>query len=535
MRKYFVPALALTLGVLTCILPTVHGRGPEPTQPLLQQDKFRRSASPVPGQYIVVLDDNAVGPKGDTSHAAEVADELAAAYHGSVLQVFKYTIQGFSVQMSEDEAMAMSTDSRIAFVEEDGEVNTASVQTLTMGTPTYQWGLDRIDQHDTPPDLAYYYQRTGAGVSVYVFDTGIRTTHTEFGGRADTVIDVFNGAPLCNSHGTSVAGIIGGATYGVAKGVRLHSVRVFDCQGKGADSNILHAVDDVTATFQNPSIINMSFAGPPSDSLDATIRNSINSGLVYVAAAGNDDRDACGYSPGRIPGVNTVGAAAISQDHTYDERFVYPYTSPGNISNYGVCLDMFAPAGGPTAGYGSDTGTTTLNGTSAAAAYVSGVAALELEGYVNNAAIPLHIPTTPCRLYGETLGAGSPNEYVFSRTATPYCGVSLSPWVGTIRGTAAQYQPFVPSCGSTGSYSTTTTGLHKGRLTGPMTSDFDLTLMKYVKMPNSMVSTWIGVAGSNGATSCEVVNYTGGPGLYRWRIMSKQGNGDYYLDFEHPQ
>jgi subtilisin family serine protease len=397
MRKYFVPALALTLGVLTCILPAAHGRGPKPAQPSLQLDKFRRSASPVPGQYIVVLDDAAVGPKGETSHAAEIADELAAAHQGSVLQVFTNTIQGFSVQMPEAEAMAMSTDSRIAFVEEDGEVSTAGVQNLTMGTPTYQWGLDRIDQHDAPADGAYYYQRTGAGVSVYVFDTGIRTTHTEFGGRADTVIDIFNGAPLCNGHGTYVAGLIGGATYGVAKGVLLRSVRVFDCQGKSANSNIIHAVDAVTVTFQNPSIINMSFTSPPSDSLDATIKNSIDSGLVYVAAAGNNDRDACGYSPGRIPGVNTIGAAAMSPEHTYDERYVYPYTSPGNISNYGPCLDMFAPATGPTAGYGSDTGTTTLTGTSAAAAYVSGVAALELPGFVNTAGIPLHIPTTPCR------------------------------------------------------------------------------------------------------------------------------------------
>jgi subtilisin family serine protease len=199
MRKYFVSALALTLGVLTCILPAVHGRGPKPTQPLLQQAKFRRSAIPVPGQYIVVLDDNAVGPKGETSHAAEVADELAATYQGSVLQVFTNTIQGFSVQMSEDEAMAMSTDSRIAFIEEDGEVSTAGVQTLTSNNYHYLWGLDRIDQRDSTLDMTYHYQRTGAGVSVYVFDTGIRTTHTEFGGRADTVLDVFNGAPLCNS------------------------------------------------------------------------------------------------------------------------------------------------------------------------------------------------------------------------------------------------------------------------------------------------------------------------------------------------
>jgi subtilisin family serine protease len=534
MRKYFVPALALTLGVLTCIRPAVHGRGPMPAQPL-QQTKFRRSAGPVSGQYIVVLDDEAVGPKGETSHAAEVADELAAAHQGSVLQVFKNTIQGFSVQMPEAEAMAMSTDSRVAFVEEDGEVSTAGVQTLTMGTPTYQWGLDRIDQHETAPDLAYHYQRTGAGVSVYVFDTGIRTTHTEFGGRADTVFDVFGGAPLCNGHGTYVAGIIGGATYGVAKGVTIHSVRVFDCQGKAAGSNILHAIDEVTATFQNPSIINMSFTGPPSDSLDATIKNSINSGLVYVAAAGNGDRDACNYSPGRIPGVTTVGAAVISQGYSYDERLVYPYTSPENFSNYGVCLDMFAPGGGPTAGYGSDTGTTSLNGTSAAAAYVSGVAALELEGYVNTAAFPLHIPTTPCRLYSETLGAGSPNEYLFSRTATPYCGISTSRWVGTLRGadgTAAQYQP---SCSGGGYYSTATSGVHKGVLTGPVAADFDLTLMKYVKPPNSLNSTWIAVAGSNGFTSCDTVTYTGGPGLYRWRILNKHGNGDYYLDFERPQ
>ncbi|HEX8076695.1 MAG TPA: S8 family serine peptidase, partial [Chthoniobacterales bacterium] len=234
--KKFVAVLALVALCAMIFVSGTHGQN--------SKSKIRRNEKKVPNSYIVVLEDWAVGHKGENSAAPSIAANLAAIYGGKVNHIYKHAISGFSIELSEAEATALSQDVRVKYVEENGVVSANTTQTGAT------WGLDRIDQRDRPLDGNYTYTPTGAGVHVYVIDTGIRVAHTQFGGRAsvsyDAIGDGQNGND-CNGHGTHVAGTIGGSTYGVAKGVTLHAVRVLDCAGNGTDSTVIAGVDWVKA------------------------------------------------------------------------------------------------------------------------------------------------------------------------------------------------------------------------------------------------------------------------------------------------
>ncbi len=210
----------------------------------------------------------------------------------------------------------------------------------------------------------------GQGVHAYIIDTGVRATHQEFSGRmgngADFVGDG-NGTNDCNGHGTHVAGTTGGTTYGVAKAVTLHAVRVLNCQGSGATSGVIAGVDWVTANHATSSVANMSLGGGVSTSLDNAVANSINSGVSYAIAAGNSNANACNSSPARVPAANTVGATTST-----DAR--------SSFSNFGTCLDIFAPGSSITSAWNtSNTATNTISGTSMATPHVTGAIALYLE------------------------------------------------------------------------------------------------------------------------------------------------------------
>ena len=313
------------------------------------------------GSYIVTL-----APGSLPAQVAALTDALG----GDVSHVYSSALTGFAVTLPTALADRLGTLPGVVAVEPDAPVELAATQTGAT------WGLDRTDQRQLPLNGSFSYAATGAGVTAYVIDTGIALAHTDFGGRASTGTDTIDGgaATDCNGHGTHVAGTVGGATYGVAKQVSLVGVRVLDCSGGGTTSGVIAGVDWVTADHQagEAAVANMSLGGGVSSALDRAVQNSIADGVTYAVAAGNGDalgvpQDACGNSPARVSGAITVGATDRSDQ-------------PASFSNYGSCVDLFAPGVGITSDwYTSTTATNTISGTSMATPHVAGVAALYLQ------------------------------------------------------------------------------------------------------------------------------------------------------------
>jgi serine protease len=369
-----------------------------------EEIRVPKGARTVPDSYIVVLDDAAVGAEGISGLAIpQVADELARWHGGRVTHVYKRALRGFAVMMGKAQARALARDPRVKYVEQDSVL--WAVDTQTQLDPP--WGLDRIDQQDRPVDANYIYNFTGAGVTAYIIDTGIRKTHVDFDDRAShgyTAIGDGRGGDDCNGHGTHVAGTVGGSTWGVAKKVRLVAVRVLDCQGSGATSGVIAGVNWVTANFVAPAVANMSLGGGTSSALDSAVRNSIAAGVTYAVAAGNSNANACNSSPSRVLEALTVGASTSSD-------------SRSSFSNRGTCLDLFAPGSSITSAWNtSDTATNTISGTSMASPHVAGVAALYLEqkpgASPSDVAGALVGNATTGRLTG--IGTGSPNRLLYS-------------------------------------------------------------------------------------------------------------------------
>ena len=393
MKKITILSLALAVGLMAVgtFLP-VKTSG--------QKSKFHTSDQPIANQYIVVLNEDVVGRAAMAIEVETEAQRLSSDYGGEVRSVYSTALKGYAVTMSAYQAEILSRDDRVQFVEEDSLVSLAATQ------PDAGWNLDRIDQRNLPLDTNYTYTGTGAGAHVYIIDTGVRTTHQEFGGRANVVFDAINDGQLdCNGHGTHVAGTVGGATYGVAKNVSIHSARVLRCDGNGQISDIIAAIDWITAHRINPAVVNISITAPGLvPSMETALANSFDSGVLYTVAAGNAASDACGYSPARAPSAITVGAT-----WQIDERAPF--------SNYGSCVDIFGPGYEiVSAGIASDTATRQLNGTSMSAPLVAGVAA------IYRAANPTASVTTASQaiLNGSTTGivtspgAGSPNRLLYS-------------------------------------------------------------------------------------------------------------------------
>ncbi|BAL92828.1 putative subtilase-family protease [Actinoplanes missouriensis 431] len=349
-------------------------------------------AGAVPGSYIVVV-------KPEAGPVPPAARALAREYGGTVGANYLSTVRGFQLQATAFQAARLAADPAVAYVEQDAVMNT----TATAATP---WGLDRIDQR-TAKLSGTYHSTSAADVTAYVIDTGIRISHDEFGGRARNGWDFVGDdkvAEDCNGHGTHVAGTIGGATYGVAKDVRLVALKVLGCSGSGKFSDFIAAVDWVTANAKLPAVANMSLGGPVSKTLDAAVNRSIAKGVTYVIAGGNENRNACKSSPGGTPDAITVGAVDKA-----DKR--------AKFSNYGSCLDLFAPGVNiKSAGKGSDGAVKTMSGTSMAAPHAAGAAAMVLGTHPGWTPRQVRDDLVDNSVSGlvRNAGSGSPNKMLYT-------------------------------------------------------------------------------------------------------------------------
>jgi subtilisin family serine protease len=304
----------------------------------------------IPEHYIVVFNDEIADVPG-------VAARLAHARGAKLLRVYDAALKGMAIQLPDAAAAALAQLPEVAYVEQDQVVTIDATQSGAT------WGIDRIDQRSRPLSTTYTYTSTGSGVRAYIIDTGIYTSHSNFGGRASNVYDALGGSGAdCNGHGTHVAGTVGSATWGVAKGALLRGVRVLNCSGSGSTSGIIAGINWVASNHIKPAVANMSLGGGYSSSLNTAANNLASAGVFLAVAAGNSNANACNYSPASAANATTV-ASSTSSD------------AKSSFSNYGSCVDLYAPGSSITSTW-LNGGTNTISGTSMASPHVAGVAAL---------------------------------------------------------------------------------------------------------------------------------------------------------------
>lgn len=395
-----------------------------------------RPAQVIPNQYIVVLKTQAL-PKSlagqNIQNLAQTA--LASVGGGVVLNHYQSALTGFSARMTANQAAALAKLPYVARVEADQVMRASATQTGAT------WGLDRVDQRAMPLNGTYIYRdQAGAGVHVYILDTGLNASHSDFAGRVgpgqnfapnsdgligglipggivpinigalDFGTGLFssptdpNDTTDCNGHGTHVAGTAAGTVYGVAKKATVHSVRVLGCNGSGSNAGVIAGVDWLAANAVKPAVANMSLGGGDSDALDQAVKNVIASGVAMAVAAGNDSANACSGSPNKVPEAVTVGSTTNTD-------------AMSSFSNFGACVDIFAPGSDITSASSSNnTGSAVLSGTSMASPHVAGALALLLAQNPGSSpaalANALLADATPGVLTG--LGAGSPNALLYT-------------------------------------------------------------------------------------------------------------------------
>jgi len=361
----------------------------------------------IPGRYIVVLKSDVARAESDSASLAptvsELANKMAARFGARPGHSYSHALKGFVADLDAHAALALAEDPRVAFVVEDGIARIAGVQ---VDPPS--WGLDRVDQVATVLDGRYVYYGDGSGVHVYIIDSGVRSSHVDFGGRVDTInafttVDDGLGTEDGLGHGTAVAAIAAGTAYGVAKAATIHPVRVLDADGIGSVSDVIAGIDWVTATFQAPAVANISITASPNPALDAAISSSIAAGVFYTVAASNGNTDACLASPARVQAAFTIGAT-----NQFDDR--------ASFSDFGRCVDIFAPGEEIiTAWARDDLDEVITSGTSFAAPVAAGTAALYLQQFpfASDFEVTWALLNSATQAVPDD-GTGSPNGLVYS-------------------------------------------------------------------------------------------------------------------------
>ncbi|MFD5076226.1 S8 family serine peptidase [Streptomyces sp. NPDC058371] len=353
--------------------------------------QYAGASNAVANSYIVTLDASAAKATSAQGKA------LAKEYGAKIERTYKKALNGYAVEATPAEAKRFAADPAVASVVQNRTFHIAATQT---NPPS--WGLDRIDQKNLPLDSKYTYpDSAGQGVTAYIVDTGVRITHSDFGGRASygyDAIDNDNTAQDGHGHGTHVAGTVAGTLHGVAKKAKIVAVRVLDNSGSGTTAQVVAGIDWVAQNHSGPSVANMSLGGGADSALDTAVRNAIASGVTFAVAAGNDNANASNYSPARVSEAITVGSTTST-----DAR--------SSFSNFGTVLDIFAPGSSITSSWNtSDTATNTISGTSMATPHVTGAAALYLAD---------HPGSTPAQVASGLVAAASTGVVTGPGTGSP--------------------------------------------------------------------------------------------------------------------
>lgn len=351
--KRLSAALFATLALAACSdssNPPTAPASPQQIQAPLAPVYFKGNDG-IPNDYIVVFKDGVV--TGLLSRASATVASLV----GTPKYSYDVVLKGFAATLTPDMLAKLRANPDVAYIEQDQVVEASTTQTGAT------WGLDRIDQRNRPLNGTYVYTSTGSGVTAYIIDTGIQTSHSQFGGRAAVAFDALGGnGQDCNGHGTHVAGTVGSATYGVAKGVALRAVRVLNCSGSGTTSGVISGMNWVASHHVAKSVANMSLGGGASSAMNTAANNLASSGVFLAVAAGNSNANACNSSPSGAANVTSV-AASTSTD------------AKASFSNFGSCVHLYAPGQSITSTW-LNGGTNTISGTSMASPHVTGVAAL---------------------------------------------------------------------------------------------------------------------------------------------------------------